>query len=191
MKNLGYLLITAGFLFGSYFSVVDSEHVSWGMVAPALVLGLVGVALIWLGKRGERQATDAVQAGLERLEESLANIVRNVTELDEKKGETDPYEVRHLIDAAFMDDLDTFVQSRERIAHRFGLQAYANIMSHFATGERYLNRCWSASTNRCRSPRWAHAIPISSTWRRSPPTMPGSEAAPPVRRNGWRRPCNS
>ncbi len=60
---------------------------------------------------------------------------------------TDPYQVRHLIDDLFMEDLDLFVQSRERIAHRFGLQAYANVMSHFATGERYLNRSWSASTD--------------------------------------------
>lgn len=147
MKNLGYLLITASFLWGSYYSVVDSEQVTWSMVIPALVVGLGGVGVIWRGKRGEQQEVDAVQAGLEKLEESLAGIVRNITEMDEQKMSTDPYEVRHMIDARFMDDMDAFVESRERIAHRFGLQAYANVMSHFATGERYLNRCWSASTD--------------------------------------------
>ena len=64
-----------------------------------------------------------------------------------RRKQIDPYEIRHRIDELFMEDLDTFVQSRERIAHKFGLQVYANVMSHFATGERYLNRSWSASTD--------------------------------------------
>ena len=46
-----------------------------------------------------------------------------------------------------MADLDVFVDNRESISHAFGLQAYADVMSAFATGERYLNRCWSASTD--------------------------------------------
>ena len=29
----------------------------------------------------------------------------------------------------------------------FGLQAYADVMSDFASAERYLNRAWSASTD--------------------------------------------
>jgi hypothetical protein len=31
--------------------------------------------------------------------------------------------------------------------HLFGLQAYADIMSSFAAGERYINRVWSASAD--------------------------------------------
>jgi len=30
--------------------------------------------------------------------------------------------------------------------HVFGLQSYADVMSAFAAGERYINRVWSAST---------------------------------------------
>jgi hypothetical protein len=33
------------------------------------------------------------------------------------------------------------------VAHRFGLQAYAEVMNPFAAGERYLNRVWSTSTD--------------------------------------------
>jgi hypothetical protein len=33
------------------------------------------------------------------------------------------------------------------MVHLFGLQTYADIMSHFATGERYINRVWSASAD--------------------------------------------
>ena len=31
--------------------------------------------------------------------------------------------------------------------HVFGMQNYADVMSHFAAGERYINRVWSASTD--------------------------------------------
>jgi hypothetical protein len=47
----------------------------------------------------------------------------------------------------FPRDLDAFVQARESVAHRFGLQAYAEVMNPFAAGERYLNRVWSTSTD--------------------------------------------
>jgi putative OPT family oligopeptide transporter len=47
----------------------------------------------------------------------------------------------------FPRDLDAFVQARESVAHRYGLQAYAEVMNPFAAGERYLNRVWSTSTD--------------------------------------------
>ena len=31
--------------------------------------------------------------------------------------------------------------------HIFGLQSYADVMSAFAAGERYINKVWSASTD--------------------------------------------
>jgi hypothetical protein len=44
-------------------------------------------------------------------------------------------------------DLIRFVDARESMVHLFGLQAYADIMSHFAAGERYINRVWSSSAD--------------------------------------------
>ncbi|HMB54361.1 MAG TPA: hypothetical protein VKU40_13665, partial [Thermoanaerobaculia bacterium] len=43
--------------------------------------------------------------------------------------------------------LAAFAEARESIAYRYGLAAYGEVMSHFASGERYLNRVWSASTD--------------------------------------------
>jgi hypothetical protein len=45
------------------------------------------------------------------------------------------------------DDLRRFADARESLIHLFGLQAYANVMSDFAAGERYVNRIWSASAD--------------------------------------------
>ena len=51
------------------------------------------------------------------------------------------------IDRRFRTDLNRFVDARESLTHIYGLQAYADIMSAFAAGERYLNRVWSASAD--------------------------------------------
>ena len=110
-------------------------------------LARVGVVLVQLDARSKRSATDEVQANLGKLEGSLDRIVEKAARLDTAKESLDVYEVRHKIDDMFMEDLDIFVQARESIGHAHGLQAYADVMSHFATGERYLNRSWSASTD--------------------------------------------
>jgi hypothetical protein len=82
VKNLGYILITIGFLVGSYFSVLHAEKVQWSMVLPGLVVGLLGVAMIQLSLRGRSKAVDAVRSNIGKLEESLARIVDNITQLD-------------------------------------------------------------------------------------------------------------
>ena len=46
-----------------------------------------------------------------------------------------------------MEDIDTFVEARESMIPRLGMQRYADIMSPFANGERLLNRAWSASAD--------------------------------------------
>ena len=147
MKILGYLLITVSFLVASYYSVIDAEVVPWAKVIPALLLGLIGVVVLQISGRGHRKSADRVRSNIGKLEQCLASIVVNVEKLDAEKESLDPYEVRFLIDDLFMDDLDTFVENRETIGDAYGLQAYANVMTHFATGERHLNRCWSASTD--------------------------------------------
>jgi hypothetical protein len=147
LKTIAYLLITISFLVASYYSVIDTEQVPWPKVVPALLVGLAGVALVHLSNRGRRRSVDMVRSNIGKLEQSLASIVAKAEALDADKENLDPYEVRYMIDDQFMTDLDTFVQNRETIGDAFGLQVYANIMTHFATGERHLNRCWSASTD--------------------------------------------
>ena len=147
MKSLGYILITIGFLVSSYFSVIHAEQVQWSIVVPGLLVGLAGVAMVQLSIRGQSKAVDAVRTNLDKLEGSLQRIVENITQLNASKESINVYDVHDRIDELFMVDLDTFVENRESIGHAFGLQSYADVMTHFATAERYLNRCWSASAD--------------------------------------------
>ncbi len=147
MKNLGYLLIVIGFLMGSYFSVLDAEKVQWGLTGVGLIIGVAGVAVVQLSIRQQSSATDTLRTNLGKLEQSLTSIVEKIVALDSEKDSINVYDVHSRIDEDFMQDLNTFVENRESIGHAFGLQSYADVMTHFATAERYLNRCWSASTD--------------------------------------------
>jgi hypothetical protein len=55
--------------------------------------------------------------------------------------------LREWIDQTLRTDLRRFADARESMVHLFGLQVYADIMSSFAAGERYINRVWSASAD--------------------------------------------
>jgi hypothetical protein len=72
-----------------------------------------------------------------------------VSELDAIGGDglTKGAVLRERIDLKLRDDLRRFADARESMVHLFGLQSYADIMSSFAAGERYINRVWSASAD--------------------------------------------
>ena len=146
-KRIGLLLIALSFLATAYVSVLDTVTVDWRWFAPAFVVGAIGIVMVQMGKRKLAGETDRIAADLTVIEESLANLVNMVADLDEKKGEIHTYDMRHKIDELLLDDLDRFANARESISHAYGLQAYADVMSHFAGGERYLNRVWSASAD--------------------------------------------
>lgn len=147
MKRAGYLLITAGFLAASYFAVVRAVGVPVASYLVALGVGIVGVILVRLALHREASHEDVLAANLGAIDESLNEIVKRVGDLDARKDEIDVYDLRLLIDRDLPAHLDAFVLARHSIAHRFGLQQYADVMNPFSAGERYINRVWSASTD--------------------------------------------
>ena len=147
MKTIGYLLLIAGFLAGSYYAVELRSGVPTAHFLVGLVLGVVGVALLRTARRQEATSEETIRANLEILDRSLVSVVDKARALEAGKDEIDVYELRHIIDREFPDDLDAFVQARYSLVHSFGLQQFADVMNPFAAGERYLNRVWSASTD--------------------------------------------
>ena len=139
--------MTVSFLGGALASVVSETVVYWEWFALAVGVGVVGVIFIQTHRRKEARSTDRMTSNMQAIEESLRRIAANVSRLDAEKSATDPYGVRHQIDELLVDDLNTFVEARESISHSYGLAAYAEVMNHFAAGERYLNRVWCASAD--------------------------------------------
>jgi len=147
MKKLGYLVITIGFLLGSLVVVMHKELVPWNLFIRALVVGALGVVLVRMGERRQSRSAGKLAANISVIETSLSRIVENITQLNAQKQSINTYDVRHRIDELFIEDLTAFVDSRQSIAQVHGIGAYADVMSCFAAGERYLNRVWSASAD--------------------------------------------
>ena len=147
MKRAGELLIAVGFLAGALVSVLDETAVPWLYMGLALAVGVVGVVLINVGERRTARVVRETGAGIAEIEQTLAQIAAEIAQIDAEKEQINPYDVRLRIDARLPAALGSFAESREAIAHVYGLQAYADVMSHFAAGERYLNRVWSCSAD--------------------------------------------
>lgn len=140
-------MITFGFLAGTLAAIVNTDKVLWHYFAASLAAGAVGIVLVRIGLHKVSWAEGKLADNMQAIETSLSRIVDNITQFNKEKHSIDTYEIRYRIDELFIEDLDTFVQARESIAHVYGLSAYADVMSCFAAGERYLNRVWSASAD--------------------------------------------
>jgi hypothetical protein len=88
-----------------------------------------------------------IEASFQTLDERLRRIVADVSALDEDKGGIDVYDLPARIDARLPEEILAFAEARQTIAHAWGATVYADVMSHFAAGERYMNRVWSAAAD--------------------------------------------
>ena len=147
MKNIGFLLLVAGFLAGAYSTALDTEVTNWILFLPAAVTAVIGVIIIKRQASGQATSESVLTANRAELTQSLANIVRNLDELISAGSAVSTDKLRDEVDARLRDDLRRFADARESMIHLFSLQTYADIMSEFATGERYVNRVWSASAD--------------------------------------------
>ena len=147
MNGLGFLLLAAGFLAGAYSTALDIETTNWTMFVPAAIVAIVGVFMIKREASGVATSESVLTANRTELTESLRNIVRNLDELIGAGTSVSTEDLRYEIDQRLRDDLRRFADARESLVHLYSLQTYADIMSEFAAGERYVNRIWSASAD--------------------------------------------
>ena len=146
MKKIAYLLLVAGFLFGAYTTALDVKSVDWNLFAIAAFASILGVIIAKRQDRADARSDSVLQTNRNELNESISNIVRDLSDMINgatARGD----QLRDWIDDKLRPDLRRFVDARESMVHLFGLQTYADIMSNFAAGERYVNRVWSASAD--------------------------------------------
>lgn len=147
MRALGFVLLTSGFLAGAYFASLDPSVTDWWRFAPAVAVAAIGVAILRVQQKRAATSSEKLSGDREVLLSSMDNIVANLETLRSRRDSLPPFETRFEIDRLFRDDLFRFAEARGALVHLFGLQQYADIMSEFAAGERYLNRVWSASAD--------------------------------------------
>jgi len=147
MKTLALISVALSFLAGAFLSSLDPETVNWAYMTPTLLLGAVGLWLHRTAAHREIRAGQRLAGNIEALAASLDSIVRNLDAVCARGNDLPVYEARFEIDRLFRADLSRFAEARESMIHVFGMQNYADVMSNFAAGERYINRVWSASTD--------------------------------------------
>ena len=147
MKIIGFLLLIVGFLAGAYSTALDIETTNWSFFVPAALAAIVGVILVKRDASGQATSEKVLAANRNELTESLSNILSNLDEMINAGKSVATAQLRDEIDSRLRDDLRRFADARESMIHLFSLQTYADIMSNFATGERYVNRVWSASAD--------------------------------------------
>lgn len=146
-KIVAYILIALGFLGGAFTSSLDATAMDWPYYAGAMAIGAVGVLILKRSLKRGSQAEHVLEGDRITLESSLANILMNLEELNSSKADIPTYEMRFEIDRLFRIDLMAFVDARDSMKHLYSLQDFADVMSHFAAGERHINRVWSASAD--------------------------------------------
>jgi hypothetical protein len=147
IKSLSLLLIAASFLAGAFIIVLDPILVNWNWFVPVLARGVLGLWTYKKAHHGEAKASHRLSGNIQILETSIENVLLNLETLNKDSTRLPVYEARFEIDRLLRDDLNEFANARESMQHVFGLQGYADVMSAFAAGERYINRVWSASTD--------------------------------------------
>jgi hypothetical protein len=147
MKITGYSLITIGFIAASLISVTHVLEVNWLYFILTLVVCIIGIAIIRSGQKKDTQSRETLLSNMKIIKESLNNILLNVKKIRDSINPENPQAIHTQIDELLPDYLQSFVESRQTIGHVHGLNVYADVMNFFATGERYLNRVWSASTD--------------------------------------------
>jgi hypothetical protein len=147
MKRAGFLLMSGGFLWGSFITVNYLEHVEWTPYAIAFVLTAVGAVLTKLSQRISGEEAGRVKADISTIEDNLQELVEKVKKMNVERDEIDVFAFGKRIDDDCMGNINDFVEAREALSHRFGLDKYAEMMDAFAMGERSLNRAWCAGAD--------------------------------------------
>ncbi len=145
MKSMGIVLLFLGFVAGAYATALDVESVNWIMFGVAVAAAVVGMRLVKSADAAHAQSATVLENNRNELHQSLDSVVSDLQRMAGAPPAGD--DLRSEIDNKLRDDLRRFAEARESMVHLFGLQTYADIMSSFAAGERYINRVWSASVD--------------------------------------------
>ncbi len=146
-QHLFGLIIALSFLGATYLASLDENQVLWLYFVPVIAFGALGVMLLRRSIHADASASHVLHGNRDLLVSSLREIVTSLCALESQMGNIETEDLRHEVDNRFREHLLNFVDARESLTHLYGLKIYAEVMSSFAAGERYLNRVWSASTD--------------------------------------------
>jgi hypothetical protein len=145
MRGVGLVFIAVGIIAGVYVAVLDRAAIDWSLFVPCAALGAVGVFLVQLSLHRERTSTGRLEGNIKDLDETSRLLSDGMNELVSELDAHDVYALPDLIEERFHPVLNRFADARESLMIVYDVNTYADVMSAFAGGERYLNRAWSSA----------------------------------------------
>lgn len=153
MRPLGQFLLWAGFLAAAYTSVCQLEQIddkwatiSWPWYAAAMSVGIMGIILLRTARRHDHADDAKTQAEYSTVRQSLETLALAVGRLCDQP-EHKPSAVLRCIDDQCTEPFSSFADARSSLVRKFGMKVYADVMTEFASAERYVNRSWSAAAD--------------------------------------------
>ena len=153
MRASGHILLWLGFMGAAFASVSQLEQtddkwatIPWLWYAASMAVGIVGVAMLRHAKRADHADDAKTDAEYSVVQQSLAKLCSAVETLCRESPKL-PSEVLHFIDDQCAEPFSEFAEARQSLVKRFGLSVYADVMTEFASAERYVNRSWSAAAD--------------------------------------------
>ena len=148
LGRIGFFTMAGGFLYGAFILVQHPDRVSWVPYGIAFVITAAGAAMLRVQQGKSGGDTEKVKSDMSTIVTSLAALAEKVTAINagDRKG-SKLFALPARIDADCIDHINDFVDAREAMIHRHGLEHYARMMDSFALGERALNRAWCAAAD--------------------------------------------
>ena len=153
MRPLGQFLLWTGFLAAAYSAVCRLEQtedkwatIPWQWYAAAMTVGIIGIILLRMAKRHDHADDAKTETEYSMVRQSLETIALVVGRLCDQT-EHQPSAVLRCIDDECAEPFSNFADSRSSLVKKFGMKVYADVMTEFASAERYVNRSWSAAAD--------------------------------------------
>ena len=121
--------------------------IPWVWYGVSVVFCVVGIVVFKRAANPEQQAEQEAMLSLVDLSTRLTQLIGNLEGMIESIDELPPSQITARIDEQLADDFREFADGRNLITTEYGLDVFADVMTQFASGERSVNRAWSAAAD--------------------------------------------
>jgi len=158
MRSIGQLLLWCGFLGGAFCAVLrleppdegpgvsDWATIPWPWYLVSVCVGVAGVVMLRIVRQRDKQDDGKTEFEYSTVQTSLETVSAVVARLC-AYSTIDPRAILAAIDDECVEPLAEFANARQALVKRFGMNTYADVMTEFASAERFLNRAWSAAAD--------------------------------------------
>ncbi len=121
--------------------------VNWLWFGLSMAVGIAGVVLLRKTAQSEAANEGKVEENYAIVNKMARFLRDSVAKLDREVASLAPQQIVDRIDDEFSPAFNDFAEARKSMIQRFDLQTYSDVMTQFASGERFMNRAWSAAAD--------------------------------------------